>query len=471
MLELNLLDSPRIKYIHFIGIDGISMSGLAEILLSQGYKVSGSDIKTSNKTSKLEKMGAHVYTGHSEDHITNPDLVIYTTAVKENNPEMIKARRLNIPVMDRATLLGQIMKKYPYGVTVSGTHGKTTTTSMITTIMMESAMDPTVHIGAELESIGGTTRLGGDRFFVAEACEYYENFLKFYPYLAVILNVEFDHADYFKNIEHVKETFYKFASLIPEDGYLVACADDQNTMTVADRVNCNKITYSVKTDSAMWTIKNLRFDEMGCGHFTIIKNKEELGEINLSVPGIHNVSNSLAAAAACHTLGCDIISIRRGLMKYAGAHQRFELKGIVDNIKVIDDYAHHPSEIKATLKAAKNLNARKLWCVFQPHTYSRTKFLLDEFSVAFADADQVIVADIYAAREADNGEIHASILTDRINAVEKKAQYISGFDDIADYLDKNVEPGDLVITMGAGDINKTGDMFLKLRARRVPAAG
>lgn len=469
MLELSFLELPQIKYIHFIGIDGISMSGLAEILLSLGYKVSGSDMKTSNKTRKLEKMGAKIFQYHSEDNIDNPDLVVYTAAIKENNPEMIKARRLNIPLIDRATLLGQIMKKYPYGVAVSGTHGKTTTTSMITTIMLESALDPTVHIGAELEAIGGTTHIGGDKYFIAEACEYYESFLKFYPYLAVILNIEYDHADYFRNIEHVKETFLKFAGLVPEDGYLVACADDPNTVSILDNVRCNKITYGIKSGNAMWTAKNIKFDDMGCGYFTVLKDKEKLAEIKLSVPGIHNVSNSLAAIAACHTLGCDISTIKRGLFKFTGAHQRFELKGIIDNIKVIDDYAHHPSEIKATLKAAKNCSHSRIWCVFQPHTYTRTKFLLDEFAVSFSDASMIIVTDIYAAREVDNGEIHSSILAERIKSSGQNAVYISGFENIVDYLENNVVPGDIVITMGAGDIYKVGEMFLNSKNKKTMA--
>ena len=472
MLNFNLLEMPQIKYIHFIGIDGISMSGLAEILLSMGYKISGSDMKTSNKTRKLEKMGAKIYPYHSEDNIDNPDLVVYTAAIKEDNPEMVKARRLNIPLIDRATLLGQIMKKYPYSVAVSGTHGKTTTTSMIATIMLESSFDPTVHIGAQLESIGGTTRIGGDKYFIAEACEYCESFLKFYPYLAVILNIEYDHADYFKSIDHVKNTFLKFANLVPEDGYVVACADDANTMSILDSVKCkNRITYGIKSDSAMWTAKNIRLDDRGCSYFTVLRNKKKMGEIKLSVPGIHNASNSLAAIAACHTLGCDFASIQRGLANFTGAHQRFELKGVVDNIKVIDDYAHHPTEIKATLEAAGNLNHSRIWCVFQPHTYSRTKFLLDEFAVAFSGAHMVIVSDIYAAREADNGEIHSSIVAEKIRARGQKAIYISGFENIVDYLESNAAPGDIVITMGAGDICKVGEMFLDRKSKKVMAAG
>lgn len=444
-----------------IGVDGISMSGLAEILLSRGYRITGSDIKTSHKTQKLEKMGAKIYPFHSEDNVQDPDLIVYSAAIKETNPEISKAKRLNIPLIDRATLLGQIMKQYPYSIAVSGTHGKTTTTSMITTIMLEAGFDPTVHIGAELETIGGATKLGGNTYFVAEACEYTGSFLKFHPYLAVILNIEFDHADYFKDIGHVKDTFYQFARLVPQDGYLVACVDDENTASLLDRIYCNKITYGIKSENAMWTARDISFDDHGCASFNVMKSGEKLSSIKLNVPGIHNVSNALAAIASCCTLGCGMASIRQALYNYGGANRRFELKGVVDNIKVIDDYAHHPSEIKATLKAARNCRSRKIWVVFQPHTYTRTKYLLNDFAASFRDADHIILADIYAAREIDTGEIHSSVLAQKINEKGQKAVYIPGFDAIVEHLENKVSPGDLIITMGAGDIHKVGEMFLK----------
>lgn len=460
MNESNLLESPGIKYIHFIGIGGISMSGLAEILVGLGYKISGSDMKTTKITQKLEKMGIKVYSGHDERNIKNPDLVVYTAAVKEDNPELVKARKLDIPVMDRASLLGQIMKRYPYSIAISGTHGKTTTTSMVTMIMLEAKLDPTIHIGGELEAIGGNTKIGGNSYFITEACEYVESFLKFYPFLAIILNIELDHVDYFKDIDHIKSAFYKFASLVPPNGYVVGCADDPNTLSLINSLSCNKITYGIKSENAEWTARDIFFDDMGCASFSLIRHGEKLDEIKLNIPGIHNVNNALAAAAACYMLGCDTTSIKEGLKKFTGAHRRFELKGVTNNIRVVDDYAHHPSEVIATLKAAKNCRRSKIWCVFQPHTYTRTKSLLEEFSTAFADADKVIVADIYAAREKDTGEIHASTLADRINQKENKAVYISGFEAIAKYLEKHAASGDLIITMGAGDIYKVGELFL-----------
>jgi len=438
------------------------MSGLAEILLSFGYEVSGSDIRESNLTRKLEQLGAVVYPHHSKENVHHADLIVYTAAVKENNPELAEARNLNIPIIDRATLLGLIMKKYPYSIAVSGTHGKTTTTSMISVILLKSGLNPTIHVGGELDSIGGTTRIGNGRYLVAEACEYYESFLKFYPFMAIINNIEYDHADYFTSIEHVKQTFLKFASLVPEDGYVIANVDDLNVSSLLDNIHCNKITYGLKSRDAMWTARNIVFDSLGCASFKLTYKGDEITEIKLNVPGVHNIINALAASAACYTLGCTAESIRLGFEDFFGTHRRFELKGIVNNIKVIDDYAHHPSEIKATLKAARNSAYSKIWCVFQPHTYTRTKTLLSEFSSAFTDADAVIVADIYAAREVDNGEIHSRILVDKINAnsSSQKAIYINGFKNIVKYLEDNVSPGDLIITMGAGDIYKVGELYL-----------
>ncbi|MCX7922236.1 MAG: UDP-N-acetylmuramate--L-alanine ligase [Clostridia bacterium] len=461
MEEINLLELPEIKHVHFIGIGGVSMSGLAEILLSLGYKVSGSDMKASNITQKLEKLGAKIYPYHSEANIDSPDLVVYTVAVKENNPEMVKAKELSIPIIDRAALLGQVMKKYPFSIAVSGTHGKTTTTSMVTMIILESEFDPTVHIGGELQAIGGNTHIGGNKYFITEACEYYESFLKFHPYLAIILNIEVDHVDYFTGLEHIKDTFLKFTALIPNEGYLVACIDDENTASLLDKVSCNIVTYGLNSPNATWSAKDVTFDDMGCATFTLVKDKESISTIKLGVPGLHNVSNSLAAIASCYTLGCDIEAIKHGLARFTGTHKRFEFKGVVDNIKVIDDYAHHPSEVKATLKAAMNCGHSKVWCVFQPHTYTRTKAFLDEFAQSFSDADVVILADIYAAREIDTGEVNSSMLAEKIRSTGKEAIYLGGFDPIAKYLVENASPGDLIITMGAGDIVKVADLFLK----------
>ncbi|WP_010246310.1 UDP-N-acetylmuramate--L-alanine ligase [Acetivibrio cellulolyticus] len=461
MEQINLLDSKNIKTVHFIGIGGISMSGLAEILKNIGYTVSGSDMKASNMTEKLERDGIKIHIGHSEENIDNCDLVVYTAAVKENNSELVKARQLGITTIERAVLLGQIMKKYPFSLAISGTHGKTTTTSMVSMIMLESNLDPTIHIGGELDAIGGNTRIGGNKYFITEACEYVESFLKFYPTLAIVLNIEEDHLDYFKDINHIKQAFLKFMNLVPKDGYIIACADDENVSSILSQISTNVVTYGINSTNATWTARNIEFDDSGCASYDLIKSGQKVAAIKLRVPGIHNVSNSIAAAAACYTLGCDIKDIEHGLEAFTGTHRRFEVKGVVENIKVVDDYAHHPSEIKATLKAAKSTNHTKIWCVFQPHTYTRTKLLLDEFSEAFSDADEVIISDIYSAREIDTGEIHSNVLSQRINAKSNNSIYKPDFNAIVEYLKENASSGDLVITMGAGDVYKVGEMFLK----------
>ena len=457
----NLFISPGIKNVHFIGIGGISMSGLAEILKSRGYEVTGSDMKASAMTEKLGLMGIRTMIGHTGENVNGADLVVYTAAIRENNPELVNARAKNIPTMDRASLLGQIMKSYPESITISGTHGKTTTTSMISMIMLESEKDPTIHIGGELDAIGGTTRIGGNDYFVAEACEYFESFLKFSPRTAVILNIEFDHADFFKDLEHVIDTFGKFARLVPSDGYLIACADDRNISRVIEAADCNVVTFGLNPEKADWSAADITFDEMGCASYTLIHKGKTEGVIRLKVPGIHNVLNSLASIAACRLAGCSFDSISLALSKFSGTHRRFELKGSVRGVKVVDDYAHHPSEVAATLRAAKNTGHRRIWCVFQPHTYTRTKFLMDDFAAAFGDADELILSDIYAAREPDTGEVNSGMLAERINKKGKKASYLKSFNSIVEYLEKNTRPGDLVITMGAGDIYKVGEQFLK----------
>lgn len=463
-MEMNrLLSSKNIKRIHFTGIGGISMSGLAEILASQGYIITGSDMKPSSITQKLEKMGMKITIGHLAENVTGADLVVYTAAVNSNNTELAAAAQIGIPCIDRATMLGEIMKEYPGSIAVSGTHGKTTTTSMISMIMLEEGLDPTIHIGGELDAIGGTTRIGGSDYFIAEACEYTGSFLKFHPYLAVILNIEYDHADYFKDIEHIKDTFLSFAKLIPENGYLLACGDDPSAIAIMKQISCNKVTFGLLDNSCIWSAVNISFNDMGCASYTLLYNNEPVAEIKLRVPGIHNVSNSVAAIAACSIMGCSLASASKALLKYCGTHRRFELKGISDGITVVDDYAHHPSEVAATLKAARNCAHSRIWCVFQPHTYTRTKFLMEEFSTAFEDADIVIVSDIYAAREADTGEVNSGMLADRISSSGKQTLYIKGFENIVDYLDKNANSGDLIITMGAGDIYIVGELFLDAR--------
>jgi UDP-N-acetylmuramate--alanine ligase len=410
-------------------------------------------------------MGIKTAIGHFAENVEGADLLVYTAAVKADNPELMAAAEAGIPCIDRASLLGEIMKKYPRSIGVSGTHGKTTTTSMISMIMLEEGLDPTIHVGGELCAIGGTTRIGKSDFFIAEACEYTGSFLKLHPKLEVILNIEFDHADYFRDIDDVKDTFRKYASLVPKDGCIVANADDVNVMEVIGCIDCNKVTYGLNCPDCTWSASDITFDEMGNASYTLLYHGDPVTEIRLKVPGIHNVSNSLAAIAACSFMGCSPTAAARAFLKFSGTCRRFEIKGISDGITVIDDYAHHPSEIAATLKAAGKFSHSRIWCVFQPHTYSRTKSLMNDFITSFDNADIVILTDIYAAREADNGEVSSAMLADRITRTGKSVLYIKDFGSIAEYLDKNAQSGDIILTMGAGDIYKVGEMFLEARKK------
>ncbi len=459
----SMLDINNIKKVHFVGIGGISMSGLAEILLHQGFTVSGSDEKSSPIVQKLEKLGIKITIGHFAQNVKGVDLVVYTAAVREDNPELKAGAQAGIPCIDRATLLGEIMKGYPGSIAVSGTHGKTTTTSMISLIMLEEGFDPTVHLGGELDAIGGTTRIGGTDYFIAEACEYTGSFLKLHPYLAVILNIELDHVDYFQNIDHIRDTFLSFARLVPENGWLLACGDDPSILEIAKRVSCQKVTFSMFDESCTWSARDITFDEMGCAEYTLLHDKEPLLRIKLNVPGLHNASNSLAAIAACCTMGVSAQSAAKALLRFRGTHRRFEKKGTRNGVTVIDDYAHHPTEVSEALKTAYRCNHSRIWCVFQPHTYTRTKTLLDDFSHSFNCADIIIVTDIYAAREPDSGEINSQLLVDKIIQQGKNALYIKDFESIVNYLAKNTQEGDLVITMGAGDIYKVGELFLSIK--------
>jgi UDP-N-acetylmuramate--L-alanine ligase (EC 6.3.2.8) len=442
-----------------IGIGGISMSGLAEILMHKGIKVTGSDIRESEITDRLKKKGAVIYPTHDASNITDQNLVVYSAAISKDNPELAEARRKGIPVMDRAELLGAIMDHYEHCVAVSGTHGKTTTTSMISQVMLEAGLDPTVHVGGLLDAIGGNTRIGNSSWFVAEACEYKDSFLKFRPTLAVVLNIDADHLDYFRDIDHIRSSFRSFLSNVREPGTIVLNYDDPQTRLLSESLTRPFISYGTNSPDADWTCEDISF-ENGCAGFTVLHKKAVWGRIRLSIPGLHNVGNALACIAACTALGVPQEAVIRGLEGYRGTHRRLEDKGIKGGVRVMDDYAHHPTEIQATLSAARALAPGHIICVFQPHTYSRSYELLDDFSRAFAMADTVVVTDIYAAREKDNGLINSRMITEGINRNTGNAVYISDFRDIVRFLDENAQSGDLVLTMGAGDVYRVGEMYL-----------
>lgn len=445
--------------VHMVGVGGISMSGLAEILMHKGISITGSDIHETEITDRLKSMGAVIYPIHDSANISNQDLIVHTAAVSADNPELVEARRKGIPIMDRAELLGAIMDQFHESIAVSGTHGKTTTTSMISSIMIEAGFDPTIQVGGLLDRIGGNTRIGNSSLFIAEACEYKDSFLKFKPTLAVILNIEADHLDYFDDLDDIRSSFESFLSNVKNPGDIVLNIDDPQTRLLSKSLTRPFVGYGLTSADSDWTCGDVSF-ENGCGRFTVNYKMSPWGSIRLVVPGMHNVSNSLAAIAACHVLGVPQTAIAKGLESFKGTHRRLEDKGMHKGIRVIDDYAHHPTEIQASLSAARAITGGHLICVFQPHTYTRTYELLDDFSRAFGLADTVVVTDIYAAREKDTGRIHSRILAERINRNTGNAVYISGFQDIARFLEENAHSGDLVVTMGAGDIYKAGTLYL-----------
>ena len=444
-----------------MGIGGISMSGLAEVLLERGFSITGSDMKSSPITEKLEHHGASIVYGQKAENITDDiDLVVYTAAIHPDNPEFQAVIRKGIPHMDRAELLGQIMRNYKNSIAVSGTHGKTTTTSMLSLIMLAGACDPTISVGGILKDIDGNIRVGRSQNFITEACEYTNSFLKFNPRIELILNVDADHLDFFKDLDDIRHSFRLFSEKLNKDGILIINGEIPDLSYFTQGLPCKIITYGLEADDD-YTAKNISFNEYACGSYDLYVNGEKLDHITLNVTGLHNVSNSLAAIAAARELGIPMEHIKAGLMKFKGTDRRFEYKGEVNGITILDDYAHHPTEIEATLTAAKNYPHRKIWCAFQPHTYTRTKALLHEFGKALSLADHVVLADIYAAREADTGEIHSKDLQAEIRRQGTEVDYFSTFEEIENFLLKNCHPGDLVITMGAGDIVNVGENLLK----------
>ncbi len=453
---MNLTDY---KKIHFAGIGGISMSGLAEILHDKNHIITGSDNTSSEITEHLKNIGIDVFIGQKEENVSpDTDLFVYTAALKADNPEIKAAKKLGIKTIDRAELLGTIMKSYTYPISVSGTHGKTTTTSMLTEILLKNE-DPTVTVGGILPSIGGNFRIGKDKYLIAESCEYCDSFLKFHPYSAIILNVEYDHADYFKSLDMLYNSFNSFARRLPENGFLVINSDIPDIARILDGVFCEVIKYGENNKDG-WNIKNVSFDEYGNGSYTAFFKDEKMFDIELSVPGIHNILNSLAAAALCFKHKIPKEDIISGLKNFKGTNRRFEHKGEASGITVIDDYAHHPTEIKSALSAARAYKPNKLWCLFQPHTFSRTKAFLKEFSEAFDDADKILILDIYPARETSDGTIHSKDLAGLIKKRGKDVLYIENFEKAVEYLRSHCTNRDMLITMGAGNVYIVGEQLL-----------
>ena len=455
------IDFQKPIRIHFIGIGGISMSGLAEILLEEGFTVSGSDAKESPLTRKLESEGAHICYGQKAENITDDiDCIVYTAAISRTNPELIEAVAHKIPMLTRAELLGQLMKNYDTPIAVSGTHGKTTTTSMISHILLEGKVDPTISVGGILKAIGGNIRVGSSETFLTEACEYTNSFLHFFPKISVILNIEEDHLDFFKDLEDIRHSFHQFAALLPSDGTLVINGEITDYPEIYQGLDCNVVTYGPSADFD-YSASDISYDEEGHVSFDLAKHGEKAGRITLSVTGDHNVSNALASIAVAELLDIPMDTIKKGLLSFTGTDRRFEYKGTFDGVTVVDDYAHHPTEIKATLKAAQHYPHNSVWCVFQPHTYTRTKAFFHEFAEALSHADHLVLADIYAARETDTLGISSADLAEEAAKLGTDSHYFPSFAEIESFLKENCRPGDLLITMGAGDIVTVGEDLIR----------
>lgn len=445
--------------IYFVGIGGISMSGLAEILANAGFQVSGSDRASSPVTQMLEEKGIHVYYGQRTENITSDiDCAVFTSAIRKDNPEYIAVQELSIPFLTRAQLLGQLMKNYDTPIAVSGTHGKTTTTSMVSEILLKADTDPTLSIGGIYKSIGGNLRIGHSGYFVTEACEYTNSFLSFYPKIGIILNIEEDHLDFFKDLKDIRNSFRKFAELLPEDGHLIINGDIEQLQEITDGLSCQVSTYGFRKGSD-YSPEAIEYLENGHSRFQL-QTPEGVEEYILQVPGDYNISNAMAAIVLSKLLHIDYPTIAQALREFTGTNRRFEYKGTIGGVTVIDDYAHHPTEIAATLQAARHYPHSRIWCVFQPHTYTRTKAFLKDFAKALSLADHIVLADIYAARETDTLGISSENLLEELQNLGGCCDYFPSFDEIENFLLENCINGDLLITMGAGDVHKIGEKLL-----------
>ena len=456
--------------VHFIGIGGISMSGIAELFLDKGFRVSGSDLHESAVTKRLESLGIKVYYSQVSENIT-PDigLVVYTAAIHEDNPEFMRVKELGIPMLDRADCLGQIMSHYKNAVAVAGTHGKTTTTSMLSYVYLAADLDPTISVGGILSGIHGNMRLGRSENFIMEACEYANSFLSFTPTTAIVLNVEAEHLDFFGTLENERHSFTKFIDLLPENGLLVVNNEIADLNALIQNKNIRVVQYGLRPVDGKapdYTAANISYNELGFARYELIVRGENKGLIELSVTGEHNVLNSLAVIAASlepsviYKDGIALDRVKEGLKNYTGTERRFQYKGERDGYTIVDDYAHHPTEIRATLEAAKRVKHNRLIVAFQPHLYSRTKTFLHEFADVLSMADIVVFAEIYAAREENPGDISSDNIREIMSENGHEAYFFKTFEEVENFLIHTCKPGDLLITMGAGDIVKVGENML-----------
>jgi UDP-N-acetylmuramate--alanine ligase len=449
----------KIKHIHFVGIGGIGMSGIAEVLLNLGYKVSGSDLRESDTTQRLRKLGGEVQIGHRAENITSPHVVVISSAVKKDNVEVVAAREKLVPVIPRAEMLAELMR-LKYGVAIAGAHGKTTTTSMVATVLAAGGIDPTVVIGGKLNSLGSNAKLGQGEFLVAEADESDGSFLKLSPTIAVVTNIDEEHLDYYEDINEIKDAFLAFINKVPFYGVAILCLDQKHVQSLLPKIEKRYLTYGTSTQ-ADYQAKDVTLLPLG-SKFRVQNHTGDLGWFELAVPGMHNVSNGLAAIAVARELEVDLEVIRRSLREFSGVQRRFQVKGEAKGVLVVDDYGHHPTEVRATLAAAKAALGRRVVCVFQPHRYTRTSHLLEEFFTAFNQADKVIILDIYAAGEQPiPGVTGQSVFEGIRNYGHKDATYIGSKEQVVKHLAGTLRQGDLLLTLGAGDVWKLGEAVLE----------
>ncbi|MGD9898208.1 MAG: UDP-N-acetylmuramate--L-alanine ligase [Calditrichaceae bacterium] len=440
----------RIKQIHFVGIGGIGMSGIAEILLELGHRVSGSDQQLSALTDYLKQKGAVIYEGHSAENLKEVDLLVYTSAAKKDNPEILEAKRRGIPLIRRAEMLGQLMSM-KFGIAVAGTHGKTTTTSMAGHVLIETGLDPTVIVGGRLKNLHTNARLGQGQFMVTEADEYDRSFLALYPKIAIITNLEAVHLDIYSDITDLENTFLRFANQVPFDGSVIVCADDVRLKKMIPEMTATVISYGINKDADIRAV-NIRYNK-NSAVFDVICNDKPLGTVNINLPGEHNVKNSLAVIAMAMEMEIPFKKLQKALEKFEGVDRRFEIKKMVDDIMFVDDYAHHPSEIKATICGAQNGWSRRIVAVFQPHLYSRTRDFYIEFAESLKPADVVVITGIYPAREEAIPGIDAEMISkELLKSGHNAVYYIRDKTDVPSFLKSIIKAGDMVITMGAGDI-------------------
>ncbi|MEC9488092.1 MAG: UDP-N-acetylmuramate--L-alanine ligase [Halanaerobium sp.] len=443
--------------VHLIGIGGISMSGIACILQNMGFAVQGSDQSSTPLTEKLRKRGIKCIRGHRAENITGAELVVYTAAIPAANPELIAAREQGLPVLERSAFLGLLMDRYQRSIAVAGAHGKTTTTSMIATTLVKGMLDPTILVGGELDTIGGNFRTGNSDIFVTEACEYVDSFLRLNPWLAVILNIDEDHLDYFLNIDNIKRSFRSFMEKVKPDGRLIVNGDHHHIKDMLGGLKPEIVTYGFSRSNRI-SADSIKPFPSGRVNYTLFFDGKKAGEMELNVPGQHNVLNSLAAIGVAQSLGLTIEQIHDGLSTFRGTRRRFEVKGnTLSGARIIDDYAHHPDEIEKTLAAASTLEYNQLWVIFQPHLYSRTRQFLDNFARVLSKAPNLIITDIYGARESNDGSVSSADLTCRIQEMGGNALYIPSLEEAIAFLGNHLGAGDLLLTLGAGDVYKVGD--------------